>query len=225
VVRHETRGIIQYMYSITVVFFQARLCRAAKTIEDSPPKYRQHKARDLAVVTINRRDHYLGPYGSPESYNEYARLIAEWRQGLLGEAVSTTRPNESIRIAELTLSYWTHCQTYYHHEDGSNGRLSMVRAALKAVNACFANEKTSDFGPLKLQTVRQTLIVRDLSRNYINGLIAVFCQSWLAASRCNDEIRLPSARLQPTFRIFAAISGNNSSTSIPNGSIPYSSRL
>ncbi len=75
-VRHETRVIIQYMYWITVGSFQARLCRAAKKIVDSP-KYRQHKARDLAVVTINRRDHYLGPYGSPESYNEYARLIAE----------------------------------------------------------------------------------------------------------------------------------------------------
>jgi hypothetical protein len=139
----------------------------------TPPKYRQHKARDLAVVTINRRDHYLGPYGSPESYNEYARLIAEWRQGLLGESVTTTRPNESIRLAELTLSYWTHCQTYYHHEDGSNGRWAVVRSAMQAVNACFANEKAGSFGPLKLQTVRQTLIDRNLSRTYINDLVAV----------------------------------------------------
>lgn len=124
-------------------------------------------------MTVNRRDHYLGPYDSPESYNEYARLIAEWRQGLLGEAVRTTRPNESVRIAELTLSYWTHCQTYYRHADGSNGRLAVVRSALQAVNACFPNEKTNDFGPLKLQTVRQTLIDRDLSRTYITGLVAV----------------------------------------------------
>jgi integrase len=154
----------------------------------SPPKYRHHKARDLAVVTINRSDHYLGPYGSPDSYNEYAKLIAEWRQGLQGEAVSTTSPNESIRIAELTLSYWTHCQTYYHHEDGSNGRLAVVRSAMQAVNACFANEKASNFGPLKLQTARQTLIDRNLSRTYINDLVAVIIAMfrWAVAQEMVD---------------------------------------
>jgi hypothetical protein len=44
-----------------------------------PPSYRLHKARNLAVVTIDGRNHYLGPYGSPESHEKYARLIAEWR--------------------------------------------------------------------------------------------------------------------------------------------------
>ena len=44
----------------------------------SPPSYRLHKARNCAVVTINRRNHYLGPYESAESYAKYARLIADW---------------------------------------------------------------------------------------------------------------------------------------------------
>jgi hypothetical protein len=43
----------------------------------SPPKYRHFKPRDLAVVRINGRDHYLGQYGSPASREAYARLIAE----------------------------------------------------------------------------------------------------------------------------------------------------
>ena len=30
-----------------------------------PPSYRLHKARNCAVVTINGKNHYLGPYGSP----------------------------------------------------------------------------------------------------------------------------------------------------------------
>jgi hypothetical protein len=30
------------------------------------------------VVTHDGRDHYLGPYGSPESHEKYARLIARW---------------------------------------------------------------------------------------------------------------------------------------------------
>ncbi len=40
-----------------------------------PPKYRHYKPKNLGVVRINGRDHYLGRYDSPESYD---RLVAEW---------------------------------------------------------------------------------------------------------------------------------------------------
>ncbi len=56
----------------------------------SPPKYRLQKARGCAVVTIYGKDHYLGPYGSPESHEEYARLIAQWQAN--GGPDSTTSP-------------------------------------------------------------------------------------------------------------------------------------
>ncbi|SIO27745.1 hypothetical protein SAMN05444166_3419 [Singulisphaera sp. GP187] len=45
----------------------------------SPPKYRHFKPKDLAVVRIDGRDVYLGKYGSSESWERYARVIAEWR--------------------------------------------------------------------------------------------------------------------------------------------------
>ena len=35
------------------------------------PKYAHHKARGLAVVTINGRDVYLGKYGSAASHEAY----------------------------------------------------------------------------------------------------------------------------------------------------------
>jgi hypothetical protein len=41
------------------------------------PKYRLHKARNCAVVTIAGRDHYLGTYDSPTSWEAYHRLVAE----------------------------------------------------------------------------------------------------------------------------------------------------
>src|SRR5437763_10034569 len=41
------------------------------------PKDRLHKARNWAVVTLGGRDHYLGAYGSPESWELYHRLVAE----------------------------------------------------------------------------------------------------------------------------------------------------
>jgi hypothetical protein len=44
------------------------------------PSYRHHKARNLAVVTIGGKNHYLGPWQSPESHERYAALIAEWKR-------------------------------------------------------------------------------------------------------------------------------------------------
>jgi len=42
------------------------------------PAYRKHKASGQAVVTIDGRDVYLGPYGTDASYREYDRILAEW---------------------------------------------------------------------------------------------------------------------------------------------------
>ena len=41
----------------------------------SVPKYQRHKASGQAVVTIEGRDHYLGPW---PSMLEYDRLIGQW---------------------------------------------------------------------------------------------------------------------------------------------------
>src|SRR5438045_3477222 len=43
------------------------------------PRYCRHKASQQAVVRLDGIDHYLGPFGSPESHEAYERAIAEWR--------------------------------------------------------------------------------------------------------------------------------------------------
>ena len=40
------------------------------------PKYRHYKPKNLAVVRINGKDHYLGRHNTPKSKEEYARLVA-----------------------------------------------------------------------------------------------------------------------------------------------------
>ena len=42
------------------------------------PSYRRHKPSGRAVVTLNGRDRYLGPWNSATSKAEYERLIGEW---------------------------------------------------------------------------------------------------------------------------------------------------
>lgn len=42
------------------------------------PKYRHFRPRNLGVVRIHGRDHYLGMFDSPESWEKYHRLITEF---------------------------------------------------------------------------------------------------------------------------------------------------
>jgi hypothetical protein len=42
------------------------------------PKYRKHKASNLAVVTLGGTDIYLGPYGTKASRDEYDRVVGKW---------------------------------------------------------------------------------------------------------------------------------------------------
>jgi len=70
------------------------------------PSYRLHKARKCAVVTLNGKNHYLGPYDSPESHEKYARLIAEWRvNGKEVAAIASPLPNGALAINDLVLRY------------------------------------------------------------------------------------------------------------------------
>jgi hypothetical protein len=49
-----------------------------KLSHSAAPKYRKHNASGQAIVTIQGKDHYLGPYGAAASKREHDRLVAEW---------------------------------------------------------------------------------------------------------------------------------------------------
>ena len=64
---------------------------------NSLPSLRQHKPSGRAVVTLNGRDHYLGPWPAddpappPQTRAAYDRAIAEWlAAGRRAEAAPTT---------------------------------------------------------------------------------------------------------------------------------------
>lgn len=71
----------------------------------SPPKYRHYKPRNLAVVRLSGRDHYLGTYGSPESKEAYARLIAEFIASGTTAATSKAAPPLPLTVTELCVSH------------------------------------------------------------------------------------------------------------------------
>lgn len=83
------------------------------------PKYRRFKPRNLRLVVIDGTQHYLGRYESPESVEEYNRLVQEW----LARGSFLPAPNSpgaaDLTVNELILSFLSgHAEGHYRHADG-----------------------------------------------------------------------------------------------------------
>lgn len=136
-----------------------------------PPSYRLHKARNCAVVTVDGKNHYLGPYGSPESHEQYAQLIAEWQsKGRIG-IPSSHPPGNSLSLNELILCYWKHARSYYVKHDLPTDEQAGIRSALRFVRRQYGSTLADQFGPLKLKAVREAMIEAGLSRGVINQYV------------------------------------------------------
>jgi integrase len=139
-----------------------------------PPSYRLHRARNCAVVTIHGQNHYLGPYGSPESHEQYARLIAEWKAGIQGNGKSSVGPvpEESRPVNELILGYWQFAKTHYRKDGQPTRALEGIREALRPLRGLYGGTPASDFGPKKLKVLRHYMVEKGLSRGVVNKRIS-----------------------------------------------------
>ncbi len=140
------------------------------------PSYRHHKARGCAVVTIDGHDHYLGPYDTPSSKQKYAALIRAWQQRQEQPAAELdTRliPNDRPTVNELILVYLKHVDAYYRPNHGENKEAGCVDDALKVLQeAGYGREAADSFRPKDLKKVREAMIAKKWSRNYVNHQVA-----------------------------------------------------
>ena len=136
------------------------------------PSYCLHKASGQAVVRIGGRDVYLGPHGSEESKNEYARVLAECRvrrEEQVAEAstlMATVDP--SMTLSEVLLRYREFAKGYYSKDGEPTKEFVEMAIALKPLRELYGATLAREFGPLKLQVVRQHMIDKDLSRGVVN---------------------------------------------------------
>lgn len=139
------------------------------------PKLRHQKSRNLAVVRIGGKDHYLGPYGSAESREKYARIIGEW---LTSGADPVRTPATGDRasgptINELILAFWRYAESYYRKADGSPGsEPEKIKLAVRSLRAMYGSTLASDFGPIALKAVRQSMVEAGLARITVNQRVA-----------------------------------------------------
>jgi integrase len=135
------------------------------------PSYRLHRPRNCAVVTIDGKNHYLGPYDSPESHEKYARLIAQWRRNgnhLPPAPSSRGEPDSRLLVSELILAYFRHAETYYVKHGRQTSEVDNIRQALRFVRKLYGTTAAEGFGTRALKDVRQAMIEAGRSRKLIN---------------------------------------------------------
>lgn len=143
----------------------------------SNPKYRHYAPKNLGVVRIDGKDHYLGRYDSPESWEKYHRLVAEWlsRDQTDGpEPAASAKPSghPAISINEMLLAYWQFAETYYSKDGQPTKELECMKEAIWPLRQLYGLTPAADFGPQALKAVRQHMVSEQhLCRNVVNRRI------------------------------------------------------
>jgi integrase len=128
----------------------------------SLPRYRRHRASRQAVVTLNGRDYYLGPYGTKASKFEYDRLIGEWLAGGRNPLHVTAA---ELTVVELCARYLKFADGHYH----SNPKVMPgIKRTIRYLREQYSHTAAREFGPLALKAIRQGMVEEGLSRRYIN---------------------------------------------------------
>src|SRR6516164_4592265 len=150
----------------------------ARTKRGTAPTYRRHFSGQ-ACVTVReadgrRREILLGPWESPESKAEYARILAELaaNQGRPQAQASASAP-VSVSVNEVILAFWRHADQHYRAPDGTpTGEVDNLRDSLRPLKALYGDTPARDFGPACLEAIQGDLIRRGgLCRTTINARV------------------------------------------------------
>ena len=147
------------------------------------PEYRLHKSSGRAVVTIEGRDIYLGPHGSPESRDLYLKTLSKHFSGVEVEQPARKRTIEAVPVGltvnELVLLYIKHAKSYYVKDGKPSDEFQCIASAVRPLVNLAGETLVSEFGPLSLKAVREDMIQgnkeeerKPWTRDYINKSIS-----------------------------------------------------
>jgi integrase len=160
------------------------------------PSYLLHKKSGQARVRLKNgsryRDVYLGEYGSPESFEKYRHVVADYlgnggQDVVEPESMSPVGPDDWT-VAELAVKYDDFASSHYV----KNGETTddRYRAAIGPLANLYGSTLAREFGPKKLKSLREFIVRRGnvrtakfdelgnlvtpgepLGRDYVNNLL------------------------------------------------------
>jgi site-specific recombinase XerD len=130
------------------------------------PSYptKAHK-RGSARVKWRGHTYYLGKHGTPESRERYREFLDKVVLPNL-RGGPPVEPASDLLIAQLGVEWLRHCRDYYAVDEYTHHRIAFMICA-----KMFGRERCIDFGPLKLEKVRNSMVGRGWKRQHVNAAI------------------------------------------------------
>ena len=124
---------------------------------------------DRAFVDLDGTRVYLGLYGSPESWDKYHRVHAEWHANGRRHVVE----HEALSVLELVARYWCFAERHYRHPDGTpTATIDNLKTPLRVLRELYGATPAAGFGPRALKTLRQRLVDLGQSRKTVKDNVA-----------------------------------------------------
>src|SRR4051812_34804689 len=128
-------------------------------LRNQPPAYRLHKPSGQARVRHGGKEIWLGRHGSPESRENYSRILAEISaQGGVTASTDHAPLPCGLSVAELIQAFWEHAKRYYVRDGEPTGEQVVLRSALRPALHLFGSTPVAEFGPKRLKLVREEMI-------------------------------------------------------------------
>ena len=127
------------------------------------PKMTRH-ARGQAVVRLNGKDHYLGPFGSREAQAAYDVLIQRWLANgrRLPDDAGGPRP---ATVNELCLAFLRWAEGHYRDRDKKvASEVKAIKEVVRILRGSFGRDPAGEFGPKKLKDARAAMAAKGWSR-------------------------------------------------------------
>ena len=132
------------------------------------------------IVTINRRDFYLGRHNTSDSRRRYNRLIAEYLSSPETFSLSTSRKSDAA-VSELIVAFLAFVKSEVGDKEYKG-----IKLAMKPLRSLYGDTCAKDFGTSQYKAVR-AVFVREVhplrkkprTRQYVNRAM-VYVSSLLA---------------------------------------------
>ncbi len=138
------------------------------------PSYRLHRSSGNAVVTVDRRDFYLGPFGSDESRRKYGEIISQLAGGNrlnLLQATPAVSDDVGPSVAELCLAYLDFAESWYVKNGQQTDEVDCYRSLIRVFRELYGLKPLREFGPNDLRAVQAKMVELKWSRGFINRQI------------------------------------------------------
>jgi integrase len=135
------------------------------------PSYRLHKQSGQAVVTLpgglgGRRDVLLGKHGSPESEQEYHRVLGEWKANGRRLPQPAADEKSGLTISELIFAYWQRVERHYVKDGKQTNEPGVIKLALRFLKNLYGHMPAREFGPLALKAVREAMVEHKVVKKF-----------------------------------------------------------